>query len=225
MPVRNSKSRLRLIVFNEEDSCAFLQALRTTYPSIRLVAEGFSGIAWPIPHGSTLPNNSFPVPYAQSLAEGPASTFTLWVELEGWKAIWRRSDWKSPLHDFVVIENQPRLQFRFRRSSVLPSNPNDYERGELFAMYEDGDAEHLRFLRRVWRIAESMSSNVHDVVDRKSGETRIRSTKTVCWSGLHVRAWCAERPERRIDSILRPPSDNSGVQDLASAGTPHGARL
>jgi hypothetical protein len=201
--------RSREVVCNDSDNDVLLAEWRRAFPSLRVLPEGISGFSVDLPLGAFQDGMQFALPYRDSLNSPGDHSFSLWIEPDGWLPEWQKVVGYESVCDVVSLRNKPRLSFRYRRSVVDPWTRSSIRGGQLHASYPASDREVVRFLDKVWRIGSSHLSNVHDVFAPNMEEPPRRSVKTVVWSGFHVRTWCTEQPDRRIDGNLRPPTNGA----------------
>ncbi len=78
--------------------------------------------------------------------------------------------------------------------------------GSITSTYLTDDPEAKRFVGKVWRILQKMSTNRFKVELPHIGYV-IGGGATDCWAGHDAVRWCSESPTRMIDGKFRPASD------------------
>ena len=207
MAASDKASKMRLLAFTEADAETLTRILREEFPCVHFVKFHYSDedIGRVGPHRSQ--PERFIVPYYETLADPDERYFLVWLEPSGWKP-----KWEGPNSEGVyVIANRPRLQFTFERSGRVPPDYLNLLGGRIWAYYLKDDKEHLRFLNKVWRIVAKLSTNVLDILDRKTGEVMRPAQRTIVWTGPDANDWCRADPRRRIDGNLRPVNDPAEI--------------
>lgn len=198
-------SKSRELRMHMKDAADFTVALRAAFPDIRFLADDYTGqkMAMRWPDGPSRTKPTAPLTYRTGLDDPLERRFWVWVEPPGWQPRWEhwanhegRKIWR--------VENEPRLKFHFDRSGIGTAFPNRLRDGSIWAYYAKGDAEHLAFLNKVWRMAEKLTTNWLDTMCDDG--TVFATGRTPIWVGQHALRWCAASPKRTIDDYLRPPS-------------------
>lgn len=196
----NPHFKSRLIAMNEADAEAFSVSLREAFPDIRFLRHDY----WKrFEDGRTifLRPPGLVVPYYSSLASPDDDFFLVWREPAGW-----RPDWQGPNKDGIyAIANEPRLQFVFDRC-WLPQHldSRSIPNGRIWARYEPGDKEHIRFLNQVWRLSQKLTTNILKIIDPQTGAVINPRCRDAIWAGFNALQWCREDPSRVIDENRRP---------------------
>lgn len=192
----------RRIVFDQADAEEFSAVLRREYPNIRFLPHMLEN--WLDADAGF----DAPLPYLESLAAPETDVLQAWLEPPGWKPV------LLPVPTFrgeeLALFNAPTLRFHFDRSSPALSSVilndatfMDMSEGDLWARIGKTDREHQRFVGKVFRIVEKMSTRVFDVDSPKTGERR-QAVRTATYAGPSAVRWAAGSPDRRLDGDLRP---------------------
>ncbi len=197
-PTPKMCSKGRLLCFNEADAHDFGEALRERFPRIRFRMFGYTDLQCR-PAAGEQPR--LDIPLYESLGDSSEWRFLVWIEPEGWEP-----EWEGPnKNNLMVITNKPVLQFVYDSSRrIPPPDGNNLRPGQIWAYYRADDKECARFLNAVWRISARLSTNVLDVLDRKTGKVNYKATRTMIWAGYHALDWCRADPAHFIDENIRP---------------------
>ena len=81
--------------------------------------------------------------------------------------------------------------------------------GTLGGGHARSDRDKARFLARVWRAAEKVSTNKVEVkdIDRETGRTISNTRHTFIWFGFDALRWCLARENRMLEWRYRPTDD------------------
>lgn len=195
----NPHFKSRLIAMNEADAEAFGTLLREAFPDIHFLRHDY----WKrFEDGRTifLRPPDLAIPYYSSLASPDEDFFLVWREPPDWQP-----DWQGPNKDGIyVIANEPRLQFVFDSGRTVPPKRDRVNAGRIWARYEPGDKEHVRFLNRVWRLNQKLTTNILKIIDPQTGAVINPRCRDAIWAGFNALQWCREDPSRVIDGNRRP---------------------
>jgi hypothetical protein len=196
-------SRMRLLAMTAEDAEDFSRALLEIWPDIRFIDHDTGSETVILEEGGYALRPKKHLGYCASLAEPGISMFHVWREPEDWTPLWLGPN----KYNVYELPNKPRFNFVYARSLIPRDRPHELQSGRIWAIYLKGDKEHLRFLNKVIRLTAKLTTNVVDVLDRKTGEVTHHSQRTMLWVGHHALEWCGADPARRINEYIRPATE------------------
>ena len=211
------------------DEDDFSAALRAEFPNIRFVRRDY----WERRRadGKALPMEppELELKYFNSLSCAEEIYYTAWLEPDGWEPEWYEHVLADgPLLDVTgrlwpwiyLLRNEPTLQFEFHTSRIFEEPYPKVLAPELAAplmsyvagggisgVYLRDDVEHKRFLGRVWRILNRLTTNrlmLYNMRTRKPVEPREPEKGLDVWAGHHAVAWCRANADRYVDHRYRP---------------------
>lgn len=204
MTDRPLKTRVRYVLLFPEDEADISLALRHEYPDIVF-------LMW-------MDRRAMPLRSKSSLAACTDPNINIWVPTGGWEA----KQCGASGH-----VQRPRLEVVYQRGRWLrlrhpPDSIHEVptpEEGRFASVFDPDDLEQRRFVRRVWAIIATHTSNRMDVHD----PTTLRPTGTttsLIWVGHHAIRWCAAHPRRVLTTSLRPSAEAVAAAEAALGDRP-----
>lgn len=201
--------RTRDLIFSDEDVALFAAALEARYPRIRFVPYEY----WNEQEkgGSGDDRRAPEINYRRTLTSPGSSKGYMcraWLEPEGWRPVWSLPGERG----YRFVENMPRLSFTWftpllHQGSWFDDNGRSVlNLGKVAAHYQEGDKEHLAFIRAVWRMIAQLSTNTvpwcyHDLA---AGEVKGPYLANSNWIGHEAMRWVREDPRRCFFHRHRP---------------------
>lgn len=199
------KSKRRLICFTEEDHDDFASAMREEWPTLVFMKNEYWKYQPDRRIGPLTIEDWRKPPRFKSPNDVDSSHQTAWVEPEGWEPKWSARKNENGIY---IIENEPRLQFQYARTSVDSENKN-LQYDQLNAYYDSEDDEHRKFVNAAWRTITKLATNKIDVYPEPGKPTLIEKGGEI-WVGNHALEWARQAPDRWLASNYRPHGSPGG---------------
>lgn len=190
------------VAFTPEDDAAFHAALLAEFPGLQVLPRSEwlympPGVSHLYPQAEA----DLKLNYLDRIDDyDRTNQFMCWLEPDGWEPIW------VPVRpgQFTVV-NPPPKRFAYISRAKHCARRSDVLTGQIIGWHRVDDPETRRFLRRVEKVVQSISSNVMDYYHPFSRSPQGKARQEQFWAGLHALEWCRDHPERWIDGSHRPP--------------------
>ena len=188
-----SRTKGRQWVMTSLDIRAFVRILRERFPSILFAA--------PDRRDPDLPWNLLCQP---------------WQSTREVYGVVPDDSWRGEKHEFRLSNGSIVIgpYFRFERSGLayFPEAPKTQSDGNLRDSYLQGgympsDRETARFLARVWRASEKITTNKVKEIDCETGRTIWPCITGGPWCGFDALRWCQQSDKRVLEGNCRPTDD------------------
>lgn len=225
------------IFLTREDCIDFSRLLLETWPNIRFVPYEHWDQRDRVSADRVVESkDGYKLYYYDCLWSPPMTQFRVWLEPEGWKPKWRLRQLPhspfdppdKPARFLPRLVNQPRLQFTYFGGGTVIEDTNDRYRfhrryptdaprrtvyqlasGRLMAQYKRDDVEHRRFLNKVWRLSETLTTNEFVAQHPFSKEFFWKPGPGGSdWAGRHAVEWLRQSPDHYLDQCLRPADEH-----------------